>query len=184
MEKLKPIKVLAAEVIEKLKRLNYAYNSICGFRSSFNRICAFARERNQLYFSEELGKEYLSKRYGCSVDYYLEAFPQKAKGAIRAAIDTLLARLGLQASDLQRLILTGSFGGQVDIAAAVELGMLPPAPREVIESVANGAGLGAAMFLSDEGFALGEVLAARAEQVDLDMDAGFTNRYIHSMQLS
>lgn len=84
MEKGKPIGVLAAEVIEKLKQLNYAYNSLCGFRSSFKRICAFAQEREEVYFSEEFGKEYLRKRYGCTVDYYLKAFPPKAKEAIRS----------------------------------------------------------------------------------------------------
>ena len=84
MEKKKPIGVLAAEVIEKLKQLNYAPNSICGFRNSFNRICDFARDRGELYFSEEFGKEYLRKRYGCTVDYYLEAFPPQAKEAIRS----------------------------------------------------------------------------------------------------
>jgi site-specific recombinase XerD len=84
MEKRKPIDVLAAEVIEKLKELNYAYNSTRGFQFSFNRICAFARERDELYFSEELGKEYLRKRYGCKIDYYLEAFPSHTKEAIRS----------------------------------------------------------------------------------------------------
>jgi len=44
MKKRKPIEVLAAEVIEELRRLNYAYNTVCGFRASFNRICAFAQE--------------------------------------------------------------------------------------------------------------------------------------------
>lgn len=84
MEKRKPIEVLAAEVVEKLKQLNYASNTIRGCRCSFNRICAFARDRDELYFSEEFGKEYLRKRYGCITDYYLEAFPQKAKEAIRS----------------------------------------------------------------------------------------------------
>lgn len=84
MEKRKPIEVLAAEVIEKLKQLNYAYNSICGFRTSFTRICRFARERDELYFSEEFGKEYLRKKYDCTTNYYLEAFPQKARQAIRS----------------------------------------------------------------------------------------------------
>lgn len=84
METRKPIEVLAAEVIEELKQLNYAYNTICGFRASFNRICAFARDRDELYFSEEFGKEYLREKYGCTKDYYLEAFPPKAKQAIRS----------------------------------------------------------------------------------------------------
>ncbi len=84
METKKPIETLAAEVIEALKQLNYAYNTVCGIRASFNRICAFARDRNELYFSEELGKEYLGFKYGCTTNYYLEPFPRKAKQAIRS----------------------------------------------------------------------------------------------------
>jgi len=109
---------------------------------------------------------------------------QKAKGAIRAAIDTLMAHLHLRPDDLQRVILTGSFGGTIDIASAIELGMIPPVPVEKVETVANGAGLGAAMFLSPEGWELGERLAARAEQVDLDQDALFITRYVGAMQLT
>ena len=48
--------------------------------------------------------------------------------------------------------------------------MIPPVRREVVESIVNGAGLGAAMFLPDEGFALDEELADRAVQFDLDLD--------------
>lgn len=109
---------------------------------------------------------------------------QKAKGAIRAAIDTLMANLDLKPEDLRRIILTGSFGGQIDIASALELGMIPPVPVEKVETVANGAGFGAAMFLSDEGFALGERLAEHAEQVDLDLDPEFIPRYVGSMRLT
>jgi uncharacterized 2Fe-2S/4Fe-4S cluster protein (DUF4445 family) len=109
---------------------------------------------------------------------------QKAKGAIRAAVDTLLERLGLQAYDLKRFILTGSFGGQIDISAAIDLGLIPPVPPGVVQTIPNGAGLGAAMFLSEAGFALGEDLAIRAEQVDLDQDPKFIERYIRSMALT
>jgi uncharacterized 2Fe-2S/4Fe-4S cluster protein (DUF4445 family) len=108
---------------------------------------------------------------------------QKAKGAIRAAVDILLAGLDLKPSDLERVILTGSFGGQIDIDAVLSLGMIPPVRREVVETVANGAGLGAAMFLSDAGFALGEELAARTRQVDLDLDADFNTRYVSALAL-
>lgn len=109
---------------------------------------------------------------------------QKAKGAIRAAVDILLAELDLGPSDLERIILTGSFGGQIDIDAVLALGMIPPVRREVVETIPNGAGLGAATFLSDEGFALGEKLAARAEQIDLDQDPDFNTRYVNAMALS
>ncbi|KAB2951505.1 tyrosine-type recombinase/integrase [Heliorestis acidaminivorans] len=84
METRKPIEALSAEVIKELERLNYAYNTVCGLRASFKRICAFAQDRNELYFSENLGKEYLKEKYSCTTDYYLESFPPKAKQAIRS----------------------------------------------------------------------------------------------------
>jgi uncharacterized 2Fe-2S/4Fe-4S cluster protein (DUF4445 family) len=108
---------------------------------------------------------------------------QKAKGAIRAAVDTLMARLHLETADLERIILTGSFGGTIDIDSAIELGMIPPVEPRRVETIPNGAGLGAAMFLSDEGFALGEELAAGAGQVDLDQDPLFISRYVGAMGL-
>jgi uncharacterized 2Fe-2S/4Fe-4S cluster protein (DUF4445 family) len=109
---------------------------------------------------------------------------QKAKGAIRAAMEILMDKLGLAPRDLQRLILTGSFGGQIDLEAALGLGLLPPVSREVVESISNGAGLGAALFLSDEGFARGQALADGAMQVDLDQDTGFMARYASAMILT
>ena len=84
---------------------------------------------------------------------------QKAKGAIRAAIEILLADLNLEAKDLQKIILTGSFGGQLDIDAVMELGMIPDLPPDVVAGIPNGAGMGAAIFLSDEGFERGEKIA-------------------------
>jgi uncharacterized 2Fe-2S/4Fe-4S cluster protein (DUF4445 family) len=108
---------------------------------------------------------------------------QKAKGAVRAAIDILMIDLGLKPMDLNRFILTGSFGGQVDVEAVMGLGMIPPVRREIVENVANGAGLGAAIFLTDEGFALGEALASRAEQIDLDLQPEFNSRYLDAMVL-
>jgi uncharacterized 2Fe-2S/4Fe-4S cluster protein (DUF4445 family) len=108
---------------------------------------------------------------------------QKAKGAIRAATEVLLDNLGLQASDLQRLILTGSFGSQMDIEAVLALGVIPPVEPNIIETVANGAGLGAALFLNDEEFARGERIASMAEQIDLDQDPDFNMRFIHALDL-
>lgn len=109
---------------------------------------------------------------------------QKSKGAVRAASDILLRRLGLVPADLERVFLTGSFGGQVDVGAVLSIGMIPPVHRETIQAVANGAGLGAARFLTEEGLALGQRLAAHAEQVELDQDPEFDTRYIQGMNLS
>jgi uncharacterized 2Fe-2S/4Fe-4S cluster protein (DUF4445 family) len=109
---------------------------------------------------------------------------QKAKGAVRASAEILMARLGLKASDLQRMVLTGSFGSQLNVEAVVGLGMIPPVDMEKVETSANGAGFGAALFLDDKEFARGERIAAQAEQIDLDLDADFNMRYIEAMDLT
>jgi len=115
---------------------------------------------------------------------WISANCRKRKAPSGLAMDTLMARLGLQAKDLKRIILTGSFGGQIDISSAVELGMIPPVPLDRVETIPNGAGLGAAMFLSESGFELGERLAEQAQQVDLDKDTDFISRYIGAMALT
>jgi uncharacterized 2Fe-2S/4Fe-4S cluster protein (DUF4445 family) len=94
-----------------------------------------------------------------------------------------MERLDLKPEDLERLILTGSFGGQVDIEAVLSLGMIPPVPIEVIETIPNGAGFGAAMMLTDHGFEHAESIAETAEQVDLDLDKKFFNQFINGMSL-
>jgi uncharacterized 2Fe-2S/4Fe-4S cluster protein (DUF4445 family) len=145
---------------------------------------------NPPIFSERIDTGKHGRRFHLTKDGHLRLSQwdirelQKAKGAIRASIDILMSLLGLAPQDLKRVILTGSFGGQVDIDAVISLGMIPPVDRKVVETIANGAGFGAAMFLSDEGFDLGERLARLAEQIDLDQDQDFIQRYINSMELS
>jgi len=109
---------------------------------------------------------------------------QKANGAIRAAVDVLMSQLELSPADLSRVILTGSFGGEVDIDTILEIGMIPPVARNIVETIANGAGFGAAIFLTEEGFALGEKLAQRSRQVDLDQAANFYDFYVEGMKLA
>jgi len=106
---------------------------------------------------------------------------QKAKAAIRAAAEILLDQLGLRPQELQRLILTGSFGSQVSIEAVAGLRMIPPVDLDIVESEPNGAGFGAALFLDDEEFARGERLAALAQQVNLDLVPDFNQRYLAAM---
>ena len=68
MEKVLNLTQLSAKVLEELGRLNYAYNTVCQFRASFNRFIKFAETNNEFYFSEELGKKYLAERYECTVN--------------------------------------------------------------------------------------------------------------------
>jgi uncharacterized 2Fe-2S/4Fe-4S cluster protein (DUF4445 family) len=81
------------------------------------------------------------------------------------------------------MILTGSFGSQLNVEAVVSLGMIPPVDPQIVEPSANGAGFGAALFLGDEEFARAVRIAAEAEQVDLDLDADFNRRYVEVLEL-
>ena len=108
---------------------------------------------------------------------------QKAKGAIRAAIDILLESLDLKKEDLQKVILTGSFGGQLDIESVIQLGMIPDFSPDIVTTIPNGAGMGAAIFLSDEGFERGEKIAASTKQVNLDQDANFHVLFVDALKL-
>ena len=107
---------------------------------------------------------------------------QKAKGAIRAAVDILMKMLNLEPIDLEHFYLTGSFGGQINITSIIKIGMIPPVKQEAVKAIPNGAGLGAAMFLTNEGMALAEKLALRTKQIDLDQDTDFINHYLTSME--
>jgi uncharacterized 2Fe-2S/4Fe-4S cluster protein (DUF4445 family) len=108
---------------------------------------------------------------------------QKAKAAIRAAADLLLARLHLAPRELRRVILTGAFGSQLKLDALLGLGLLPPVNPEQIELIPNGAGMGAALFLTDAGFARGEALAARARHVELNSEPEFNTQFVERLGL-
>lgn len=77
------INELVDKVLAELERLNYSYNSLCGFRAFYKRVIAFADEKEELYFSEALGKEFLKEKYNCTINYYTEAMPKSYKNLIR-----------------------------------------------------------------------------------------------------
>ncbi len=109
---------------------------------------------------------------------------QKAKAAIRVAADLLIERLSVAPRDLHRVILTGSFGSQLKLEALLGVGLLPPVNPARIELVANGAGLGAAIFLSNDGLARGEALAARAKHIELNSNPEFNERFVEALTLT
>ncbi|KPA17976.1 hypothetical protein MHK_001791 [Candidatus Magnetomorum sp. HK-1] len=74
---------LVDNVLSELKRLNYSNNSICGFRAFYKRVIAFANEKEELYFSEQLGREFLQEKYNCTINYYQESMTKKFNAPIR-----------------------------------------------------------------------------------------------------
>jgi integrase/recombinase XerD len=83
METRFPIDELVSKVLSELERLNYAYNTICGYRAFYKRVITFAQEKEEIYFSEALGRDFLEEEYNCTVDYYKETMPKGVKCPIR-----------------------------------------------------------------------------------------------------
>ncbi|QOY34706.1 site-specific integrase [Anaerobacillus isosaccharinicus] len=83
METKLTIEELVSKVLSELERLNYAYNTLCGFRAFYKRVVAYANAKGELHFSEEFGREFLKEKYNCTVNYYKEAMPKGLKNPIR-----------------------------------------------------------------------------------------------------
>jgi len=107
---------------------------------------------------------------------------QLASGAIRAGINILLKRAGLEAHELGEVLLAGAFGNFIRRNHARRIGLLPPLPTERIRFIGNAASLGAKMaLLSAEERRYAADLCHRAEHVDLSLDAEFQFEFSMAM---
>jgi uncharacterized 2Fe-2S/4Fe-4S cluster protein (DUF4445 family) len=109
---------------------------------------------------------------------------QLAKGALRAGIEVLLGEAGLQARDLERILLAGAFGSYIERASAVRIGLVPPLPLARITPVGNAAGAGALMALTSRAErAEATRLAEAATHVELSTRPEFQRLFMETMML-
>ena len=108
----------------------------------------------------------------------------QSKAAVGAGILTLLERAGLTAVQIKRVYLAGGFGMHIDIANAIDCGLLPGFEPRQVQVVGNTALAGAYLSLLDCG-ALDEVgrISQHIEIVELNLDPGFESRYIDQLSL-
>ena len=69
----------------------------------------------------------------------------RAKGAIYSGCKTLLAEVGMEMQDLDRIILAGGFGSYVDLEKAMTIGLLPEIDPEKVAFIGNSSLMGAKM---------------------------------------
>lgn len=114
---------------------------------------------------------------------------QLAKGAIAAGIETLLARYGIPAEQVDRVVLAGGFGYYLNPEDAALIGLLRPELAKKAEAGGNTAlsgALKAGVKLICGGAALTEELQKLirgTEAVNLAEEADFTERYVRAMGL-
>lgn len=76
---------------------------------------------------------------------------QLAKGAVAAGIELMCADVGITPAEIDRCILAGAFGSFLNPDSACRIGLLPESLQGKIQSVGNGALVGAKMLAKDKG---------------------------------
>lgn len=77
---------------------------------------------------------------------------QLAKGAIRSGIEFLLNNLGITASDVDRVLIAGSFGYHLKVKSLIHLGLLPAEFAAKVEMVGNTSKSGGQAFLLNKSY--------------------------------
>ena len=107
---------------------------------------------------------------------------QLAKGAIRAGMEMLLEQAGLDARDLDKVVIAGAFGTYIDVDSAITVGLLPPLPKDRVHQVGNAAGMGAVMsLLSKKHREEARQLANSIEYLELSGHPGFQEKFMRAM---
>ncbi len=108
---------------------------------------------------------------------------QLAKGSIRCGVNVVLREAGLQAEELDSVVLAGAFGSYIDPAQALMIGMLPaPVPVEKVRSVGNAAGHGARMCLLSLTSRIRAIeLPPRVRYVELSAVADFQDTFAEAL---
>jgi len=107
---------------------------------------------------------------------------QLAKGAIRAGIQLLQRRIGLEDAGIERILLAGAFGNYIRPESALRIGLLPVVGVERIHSIGNAAASGAQMILLSRRYRqqAGE-LARKIEYIEIAHEPDFQMVFAESM---
>lgn len=107
---------------------------------------------------------------------------QMAKGAIRAGITLMAARLGVEIGEIQKVQLAGAFGSFLNPESACRIGLLPEELLDRIEIVGNAAGCGAKMLACDKSLLpFSQKLTERVEFLELASLESFPKTFAKAM---
>ena len=136
---------------------------------------------NRLRDTENGPEVLLDRRTGISITQKDIRLLQLAKGAVRAAVDSLLEEAGITPENLDRVFLAGAFGSGLNPAAVLKIGLLPPVALERIEFVGNAALEGAALALRPEKRKEIERLAAETCHISLETKGYYQDKFVTAL---
>ncbi len=108
---------------------------------------------------------------------------QLAKAAVAGAVEILLWEAGLQAADIEHVVIAGAFGTHLDVESAISIGMFPDIPRDRFFQVGNAAGHGAILALASASQReLGEEIAQRINYCELTAAPQFSSAFARALK--
>ena len=108
----------------------------------------------------------------------------KSKGAVFAAVKSLIDYVGLKFTQLDTIYLAGGFGSSLDIRKAIAIGLLPDIDTRRIRFIGNSSVMGARMaLLSSRAFEATRSIARRMTNIELSTYVPFMNEFIAALFL-
>jgi len=103
----------------------------------------------------------------------------RAKGAVYSGIRTLLNSVGLDMENIQKVIIAGGIGQNLDIESSVQIGLLPDIDRDKFEFIGNSSLIGAYLCLvSDEARQKARQIADLMTYIELSADPGYMEEFV------
>ena len=110
---------------------------------------------------------------------------QFAKASIATGWDLLIDELKINPSDIQQVLLAGSFGSYLSPTSAINIGLVPKLPVLRIVSAGNVAGEGAKMVLLSSNERKGvDTLLDEVKYIELSDRADFNDKFVKNLSFS
>jgi len=107
---------------------------------------------------------------------------QLAKGAIAAGIELMAEKLGIQVSDIKKIMIAGAFGNYMDPHSACRIGMLPIELEDRIEMIGNAAGEGSRIAtLNIDEFERAQTIREKVEFLELASSPNFQDTFVDNL---
>ena len=108
----------------------------------------------------------------------------KSKGAVFAAMKSLIDYVGLSFDQLENIYVAGGFGSSLDIHKAIAIGLLPDIDSRKIQFIGNSSVMGARMALiSVPAFEKATVIAQKMTNIELSNYPPFMDEFVASLFL-
>ena len=177
-----PVGICGSGILDALAQLYLAKAVDEGGRLSSDhpRVRSFRGQREFILVSKEERKG----QPAITINQHDIRELQLAKAAIRSGIQILLEASGVAEKEIKQVIIAGAFGTYVNVASALEIGMLPSLPLNRFLQPGNAAGMGAKLALiSVKERAKAQALTSRVRYIELASASQFEQTFMQASYL-